>query len=250
MMIHMDSDTMAGFWKRVEKSEGCWLWIGARNSNRGQFTVATKPKRIRRPAQAVSFELHGGVIPAGHLVMQSCREPLCVRPDHLVLGTQSDYDRWSLENVAAAFWARVDRVDDGCWEWIGPRVDSAWPYGITTLHGHPVGAHVKAWTLTHGPIPVGTLVCHTCDNPPCCRPDHLFLGTDADNSADMAAKGRAATTRGTAHVEAVLTADQVRELRRRYVPRVVSTRQLAAEFGVSTMVVWRAVTGKSYQDVT
>lgn len=85
------------------------------------------------------------------------------------------------------FWARVAR-SDGCWLWTGgtgPR-----GYGVVRYQGAAFRAHRLAWILTHGPIPEGLFVCHHCDNPPCCNPAHLFLGTGADNMRDMANKRR------------------------------------------------------------
>lgn len=85
------------------------------------------------------------------------------------------------------FWHKA-LVGDGCWEW------QASTYGIGYGQFHRDGvmtpAHRMAWQLTHGSIPDGMVVCHRCDNPPCVRPDHLFLGTNKDNSRDMVAKGR------------------------------------------------------------
>jgi hypothetical protein len=63
-------------------------------------------------------------------------------------------------------------------------------YGKLTFQGRAIYAHRLAYELTIGPIPDGMLVCHHCDNPPCCRPDHLFLGDQKANLADMVAKRR------------------------------------------------------------
>lgn len=86
------------------------------------------------------------------------------------------------------FWSRVALPNEnGCREWAGGR--NTFGYGIVASNGRP-RAHRLAWELTFGPIPEGLFVCHHCDNPPCCEPLHLFLGTQKDNVQDAVAKGR------------------------------------------------------------
>lgn len=107
---------------------------------------------------------------------------------------------------ADRFWSRVDvGAPNACWEWQGAR--DSFGYGQARE-----ATHRTAWALTHGPIPSGMCVCHRCDNPPCCNPDHLFLGTRADNNRDRHAKGRSANLeRGERHPQAGLTAAKVSE---------------------------------------
>lgn len=85
------------------------------------------------------------------------------------------------------FWGRA-LIGDGCWEWQGSRMGGA--YGRVHVQRRGRYAHRVAWELTNGPIPDGLVVCHHCDNPPCVRPDHLFLGTVQDNTDDKMRKGR------------------------------------------------------------
>ncbi len=93
--------------------------------------------------------------------------------------------------IGVNFWSNVDKSGE-CWEWQGNRTSGKWNYGIVSLghRGERMRAHRFAWELAHGSIPEGMSVLHHCDNPPCVRHDHLFLGTQADNLEDMDAKGR------------------------------------------------------------
>jgi hypothetical protein len=84
---------------------------------------------------------------------------------------------------------RLVETDTGCWEYTGAMDSGGYgSIGITT--GQSDRTHRVSWRLHYGEIPAGMFVCHTCDNRPCCRPDHLFLGTVQDNNADRDAKGR------------------------------------------------------------
>ena len=94
------------------------------------------------------------------------------------------YSRGSVED---RIFARLVTTPLGCREWTGSRRHG---YGQMTVKGSPLVVTRVLWEALHGPIPTGMFVCHRCDNPPCCNPEHLFLGTSADNQTDMARKHR------------------------------------------------------------
>jgi hypothetical protein len=119
------------------------------------------------------------------------------------------------------FWSKVKK-GPGCWEWQAGRDPNG--YG---RYGGPL-AHRVAWTLTNGD-PGRQYVLHRCDNPPCVRPSHLFLGTQQDNLADMRRKGRERHARGVDHGKARLTPEQVQAIRQ----STDSLRTLANRYGVS-----------------
>lgn len=144
------------------------------------------------------------------------------------------------------FWARV-RQSDGCWLWTGCRVRG---YGMTKCDGRGQLAHRVAWQLTHGPIPDGMDVCHTCDEPACCRTSHLWLGTHKDNMRDMTAKGRASDGRGVRNPAAKLTEAEVRQIRQRYADGGISHRKLGSAFGVSESTIQHLIIGRKWAHIT
>ncbi len=120
----------------------------------------------------------------------------------------------------------------GCWEWSGAKVPQG--YGlIKRKDGAQLRAHRVAYELAYGEIPAGTFVCHRCDNPRCVRPSHLFLGSHAENMADMVIKGRSARMTGANNGGAKLQADAVASIR----ASVASYSRIARQHGVSPSAI-------------
>ncbi len=177
--------------------------------------------------------------------------------------------------IADRFWLRVDQSSaDGCWPWLGAkRSDEG--YGGVWDGKRWAHSHRFAYELASGEsVPSGMRVLHACDNPPCCRNDepgfyeiggilrprwgHLWIGTNADNSLDMALKGRSRKGRktprdlvvvGERHPQSKVTADQVREIRRRYAAGGISQRLLGLEYGITQMTVTEIVRRKIWRHV-
>lgn len=135
--------------------------------------------------------------------------------------------------------------NSGCILWLRYCNDRG--YGNVRIDQHTVRlAHRVAWHIAYGPIPAGLAVCHKCDVPNCINPQHLFLGTNADNVADKVAKGRATAPRGSSHYRARLTEAQVAAIRAD--PR--THRKIANAYGVSFGAIDNIKAEKSWAHLT
>jgi len=168
------------------------------------------------------------------------------------------------------FWEKVNKsgplmpgMKTRCWVWTA--ATDGCGYGLIGLGpGKGVGkASRVAWSFCHGPLEEGECALHRCDNPPCVREDHLFKGTQKDNADDRERKSRGnqprgkrngrytkpeRTARGHRHGNAVLTAEQVRIIRRCCTGRYGEQRRLAKEYGVDVQTIRRVVQRKTYTE--
>ena len=151
-------------------------------------------------------------------------------------------------DVDERFWSKVDRDGPGgCWLWAAAQCP--WGYGRFWLNGRTRKAHRVSYVLAFGDIPAGLQVLHRCDIPLCVNPEHLALGTNADNHADKIRKGRQRGPVGESNRGAKLTSARVAEIREAYARGGVTQLALASRFGMSQQSVsciinnkrWRAV---------
>lgn len=140
-------------------------------------------------------------------------------------------------DVQVRFWSKVIKGDDpdACWGWSAGK--SPRGYGCFSIKSSKTWAQRVSYVIHHGPIPEGLLVCHKCDNPPCCNPAHLFAGTNYDNSMDRHRKGRTKCAYGVKVGGAKLTPDKVRDIRNMIKTSGLFQHQIAPLFGVSKMTV-------------
>lgn len=148
-----------------------------------------------------------------------------------------------------SFWSMFDRSDPaGCWNW--PRRKTVDGYGKFKANGKNIRAHRYAYEQSNGKIPDGMFVCHSCDNPACCNPNHLWIGSLQDNHADMMKKGRwhsmsGVFLRGEKHPLAKLSNHQ-REVIKVRAKSGDGYRSLARAYNVTDTTIREVCLGKSY----
>lgn len=191
----MDKIIEEKFWEHVEKTDFCWNWTGrfaSRNKN-PILSIYIKDNNIKRgwrqieyQAKRISLELHNINVNQNCQVLNECKNKKCVKPNHLIHGDE------------ARFWSKVykprNNTENECWIWMDAVDEDR--YGKFTIHINEkqidIRAHRYSWQLANNYKIKNKsfFVCHTCDNPICVNPNHLFLGDVFDNNKDRTEKGR------------------------------------------------------------
>ena len=160
------------------------------------------------------------------------------------------------------FFSKIVRgqTEDDCWGWTATKNNKG--YGALKVNGQMAPINRVSWMVHFGEIPKGLCVCHSCDNPICSNPKHLFLGTHQDNMDDMIRKGRdrkdaqkalrnrSRSYKGMGSSTAKLTDEQVREIKRLAVGRKIGFgKQIAERFGVIPATIGHILSGRNWSHI-
>ena len=221
------------FWSKIkspEKDDDCWLWTAYKDRDGyGKFRG--------KGAHRFSWEFFYGQISDNMSISHTCDNPSCCNPHHLIQ-TLSKHPQ-------GVFWNNINYPgnDYDCWEWTAQFDKDG--YGKYRSRG----VHRIVWEFYNGQIPLGKCVLHKCDNRKCCNPNHLFLGTIQENTADRHKKGRSA--KGSKIGTSVLTEDIVCEILNKILSNEFkSISQVATAYNVSYNCISTILDGIRWKHIT
>jgi len=151
------------------------------------------------------------------------------------------------QTIEERFFLKSKVTENGCWEWQAAMGGSNNTYGVLRINKKHWYAHRLSYTLNIGDIPKGLKVCHTCDNPKCVNPDHLFLGTQYDNIQDCIKKNRKVVIKNPNRSLSEEQAIKIKQYISKNYPEK-SVIKIANTFNVSYIVVYNIVKGVHYKN--
>jgi len=147
---------------------------------------------------------------------------------------QSNVNKYTFKDI----WRQIDiRNEDDCWEWVGHKDKNG--YGRATINRKDYRSHRIVYKETYGTIPEGLFILHTCNNPSCCNPNHLYTGTNQDNMDQMVADGRSPHLIGEKSGTHKLKEKDVLEIRQLYSTGEYTQRDLSKKYGISQTEISR-----------
>jgi hypothetical protein len=219
------------------------------NKNPAAFRKRTEKWKSAHPEKAVEAERRARQNAANRLKANIPSSRLFLEPmeevEKLWEGRRKEK---IISDVNERFWGKVNMGNvDECWEWQALRQYQGYGQFRLSQPRRQVQAHRFAWELTNGPIPDGIMVCHKCDNPPCCNPGHLFLGTHMDNMADMVTKGH---LKGINNPRAILTPRDVLDIRNACLNECVTRKDMARAYRVSKSTIDAIMVGRIWSHIS
>lgn len=236
------------FWKKVDKSagpDGCWIWKG----HTDKYGYGRHGSNL---AHRMMYQHTNGPIVKGTPIVQSCKEKLCLNPNHLIIGKSSGTSGKSFVKKTTKpdherFWDMVDKSSPHkCWIWTGAKNKKGYGSFYSSSKKKAVRANRFVYELIHGPISNKIFVCHDCpggDNPSCVNPAHLWTGTHRQNMQDAGRKGILSKF-GAANPSAKLNDKQVIEIMA--LKDKKSQSQIAVMFGVTKPTIRNIHKGKTW----
>ena len=155
---------------------------------------------------------------------------------------------YTWHNEREDIWNRINMRSNNCWIWMGSVSRQRGGYGQFMARGKGYLAHRLVYELCFGNIPDDLVVRHLCNNPLCCRPDHLELGTHQDNTNDMLRAQRQA--RGSRQGNAILDEKHIPEIIKLWNSGKFTQGDIGRMFGVNSRTISRIIVGKGWIHVT
>lgn len=154
-----------------------------------------------------------------------------------------------VDSDISRFWSKVELTSnpDKCWNWLAFKHRGYGKFAVTSSRT-PVIATRIAYFITNNIDPFGKAVLHRCDNPSCVNPNHLFLGTNKDNTDDMFKKGRANPPKGTTHWGSKVSEKMVIEIRKKY-HNGVTQNELHLKYKIDQAQISRIIHHKAWKHI-